>query len=442
MKHTVPRDKNCGLGTIDGFLKNVCFNETSKQYYHVCVNSSGSYQPGSTVKYENAPRSYYDKFSIVSDRCENDPSVYQACGFSTKITRNHKYLCGGYFIDDAEQKVKRFVDCGPDCAVRKNKSSEKEATISGLTSGDTTVCDDKCDDKKYCKDESVCNGFRYGWFCKYPRYSYSGYIPVAGICYYKLNCFSSDDEENCSITENTTAQTCIRFLSKMQVDWSSHWTIPILNYTRCSVFDLDSEYTFPYCYDYMDQTNCTDPERVGGHCYINGYKSNVSKYILCDSPLMIMHPAQLCDDKLENECISPPGSIESCLVHKHKLCDGVFDCDDHSDEENDVCKLAIPGYFKCNRTFNVDKNVEIPISWILDNQTDCVDGADEVKFGLCSKNNSAVSTVSHYVFCGNLSIGEPASMCKDGPDDGCFHIYIVNTSTNCTVPKNNLSDGV
>ena len=69
------------------------------------------------------------------------------------------------------------------------------------------------------------------------------------------------------------------------------------------MFDLRASYTYPYCYDYMDQTNCTDVNRVGGHCLINGYMSTVSKYVLCDSPLITDEERRinLCDDNLESE---------------------------------------------------------------------------------------------------------------------------------------------
>ena len=87
------------------------------------------------------------------------------------------------------------------------------------------------------------------------------------------------------------------------------------------MFDLSSNLP-PYCYGNLDQTNCTDVYKVGGHCLINGYMSNVSKYVVYDSPL-VENPANLCDDNLDSECILP-SEYTSCVVHKHKLCDGII----------------------------------------------------------------------------------------------------------------------
>ena len=111
---------------------------------------------------------------------------------------------------------------------------------------------------------------------------------------------------------------------------------------------------------------------------------------------MVYIITNLCDNNLHNECFSP-SDITNCVVHKHKLCDGVSDCIDSSDEE-DICRFTTLGHFKCNRTFNAKKYMEIPVSWIMDNKTDCLDGEDEKQIGHCLVNGS-VSIVSKYVIC-------------------------------------------
>ena len=156
--------------------------------------------------------------------------------------------------------------------------------------------------------------------------------------------------------------------------------------------------------------------------------STVSKYGTCDSALTT-DPINLCDDGLDGECISPPGS-KNCRVHKHKLCDGVYHCSDHSDENNDICRLSTVGYFKCNRAFNVDRNMEIPVSWILDNQTDCLDGADERNISRCLINGS-ISTASKFVICDNPSKNNPSFMCDGYLDEECFRMILVKSPTNC-----------
>ena len=106
---------------------------------------------------------------------------------------------------------------------------------------------------------------------------------------------------------------------------------------------------------------------------------------LCDEDLKIEFETSvdMCDDQ-ESGCVSPPGS-KNCRVHKHQLCDGVFDCNDSSDEVNDICSHTTAGFFKCDRKFPGDlirQNVSIPVSWLMDNQSDCVDGSDEIDTGL------------------------------------------------------------
>ena len=402
MRNWTPSDKDCSLEEINGFLKPVCFNAIDKQYYHVCVNSRKSYELSVTWEYETGH--YVNKLSSVSSICDNDLRVYQACGFSKKISEFSEYLCGGYFIADTEQEVHYFEECDRDCGSDTNKT--QRYNVRGKT-----VCNNKCDEE-YCEDESDCNGLRYGLYCNVTETKvtteltlYDGsyckgefvrqlmstatfcrvtnienvttytYRPVSSVCDESSDCDNKIDEEYCSDIVQTT-QTCIHYLSKLQDRVIR--TVPIFNYTRCAVFDLSSEDTYPYCYDYLDQTNCTDVNRVGGHCLIGNNTSTVSKYVLCDNPLMSKEERKIkfCDDNLESECISPPDSTD-CTVHKHKLCDGVVDCKDFSDEDSDICRFTTPGKFRCNRTFNMDKEMEIPVSWIWDNHTDCADGKDQ-----------------------------------------------------------------
>ena len=47
-------------------------------------------------------------------------------------------------------------------------------------------------------------------------------------------------------------------------------TVSLLNYTRCSIFDIKSK-PYPHCLKYIDQTNCSDIELVGGYCDMYSY---------------------------------------------------------------------------------------------------------------------------------------------------------------------------
>ena len=77
--------ENCTITTEDGFLKNACFNETKKRHYFKCAHSE--------VYFRHEASNFSFQFDRVTSVCENDPHVYQACGFNTKIT-NSDVLCG------------------------------------------------------------------------------------------------------------------------------------------------------------------------------------------------------------------------------------------------------------------------------------------------------------------------------------------------------------
>ena len=166
--------------------------------------------------------------------------------------------------------------------------------------------------------------------------------------------------------------------------------VPILNYTRCGRIDMSEENTvYPYCWNYLDQTNCTVAQRIGGRCSVNGFMSNISNYVICDSIYKKTgDPINLCDDGLENACFSPFGS-KGCTVHKHKMCDGVNDCANKIDESHYNCR-SLTKRFRCERSFYSKGWLNLPTSWILDDATDCLNGDDEniTIWSLCGTNET------------------------------------------------------
>ena len=369
-------EKNCTLTAVGSFMKNVCFDK-KRSYNFKCYNSNIHY-------YKHSEHS-------ISSVCDNDPHMYQACGvFNTDIT-DTDVLCGGFFCD------KIFIKCGKNCKIDCSASKKSEDSL-------TSLCNDKCD-KNGCEDESDCNGYKYGIYCKNKKF-----IPVNWICNKTEDCDDGEDEKNCNTaTYNTppiTLNTCTHYQS---ASFGGLRTVPIFNYTRCSVFD-----NFPYCLDYTDQTNCSDIERVGGYCLINGFNSSVSKYMVC-------FPTKLCDDGFQNNCISPLTSTK-CEVHKHKMCDTVLDCPDGSDELHDICKYS---KFQCVRRFNTNSKLEIPVSWIMDNEHDCMDGMDE--------------QVGNFRFCGNKT--DKSYRLKES-DEGCKNVYLCPRGDNTYVQFEQLCDGV
>ena len=186
-----------------------------------------------------------------------------------------------------------------------------------------------------CDDESFCGGFHYGIWCTGIHKKYR-YVRPNLMCDGHTMCRNSEDEVNCNATEDTT--TCLNVHNNI--------TVPLTNSTRCSArfyalkFDIYIG-TVSFCEDYIDQTNCSDPQRVGIVCPVKGYMTSVSSQILCLSGARFYNGTapsipQLCDDGLDKACVQ---LSFSCFIHKHFMCNGHEDCQDGSDETHEQCQL-------------------------------------------------------------------------------------------------------
>ena len=356
--------KNCTVTKIrSGFLKHVCFDEDRRKQYYRCVHHDGD----NTVSYDGCYELNHQR--TISHVCKNDQHAYQACGFFTKIT-NSDVLCGGYFCGQQSwYGAHRYIDCrGDDC-----KPENRDCAPSPRN--DTTLCNDICDDYIDCKDESFCkcNGYQYGVNCD-TWWGGERYVPVHRVCDGYEHCDYGSDEKNCNVSDSSV-HTCTHYWKNV--------TVPIHNYTRCSVFDVSNE-EYPYCSNYLDQTNCSDIERVGGYCEVNGYMSTVSKYMLCrETDKKTGMTIKLCEDDIQKECVSLKAD---CTINKHKMCDDVQDCSDGSDEVDDMCdKMSDKFNFTCTRRFQLKRGeASIPVSWIKDGVTDCMRGEEESEWTFCS----------------------------------------------------------
>ena len=387
--------ENCTLATLQsGFLKHACFDVVRNHIFYRCVNSDGYYTAH-----------YSDSLDGVSAVCDNDPHFYQACGFNKKGTVSD-VLCGGYFCRQREAgKVKHeYVQCtGDNCKSASRHCVTKRsfyftASISHPTLN--TSPKDSINESTSPKPSTGSSKFSDGpgqfssssiiitspievtsapyknkvhmIYCKAGRESP---IPVYRVCDGFKDCDNGSDEDNCTLIDSASDKTCTHYL--MKVENNKVQTVPILNFTRCSLFDVSNQ-TYPYCLNYLDQTNCSDTERVGGFCKVNGYMSTVSRYMNCyEYDQKTGRDIQLCDDGIQNKCISP--STSDCRVHRHLICDGVKDCANKSDETHHICGLMTEELdFACKRRFQRQSgDTRIPISWIMDNVTDCMNGEDE-----------------------------------------------------------------
>ena len=399
------------------YLKYVCFDESTKQQYFKCTHSDRYY----TTDFDTY---YVHSFSQI---CDKDPHAYQVCGFGAEVT-NTDVLCKGYICGkkkllgsynyESDRWQERwwgheYIECsGDDCGVDKRDCREELEV-------DTTIkCDDKCD-KWSCEDEGNCNGYQYGITCK--KFREEVYVRVDRICDGSYShCDNRADEKDCDITKtnNTDAKPCIHYERKYSK--SSDKIVPIHDYTRCSVFNTTGG-KYPYCWDYLDQINCPDIERVGGYCEVNGLTSSVSKYVVCyEVDPQTGQSIKLCDDDFQNNCLYP--SINDCEIHKHKLCNGDTDCLDNADEVNDLCEVMTKD-FKCIRRFLPKKGkIELPVSWIMDGEKDCIDGEDEDLdiWKYCSKEFGQIKV----------------------PSKSCENVYNCPRGDKQFVPFDQLCDGV
>ena len=313
------------------------------------------------------------EYSLI---CSNDPFFYQACSLdnpagiieiSDGSTACGRFICtltvptfygdmvsnsSSTNLDDLGGRCDDNFDCKNTYLDEIGCKKDEGYVVlpSGKSALNVSICDGKCD-MRTCEEEANCNGYQYGFYC----YSHE-YLSPTLACNAMGNC-PSRYHERCHVSEETQL-SCLRNLHDSDSEY------PLHDNFRCAAI-LDSK---PYCYNYLDQSNCSDPMIIGLFCDIKGYNSSVSRNKVCVG-------MPLCDDHIDTMCVQ---SSSICFVHKHRLCDFKNDCIDGSDERNTICKNSSLSEVGCTRRLRTNSgNLPIPLAWLKDGKRDCIDGKDE-----------------------------------------------------------------
>ena len=318
-------------------------------------------------------------------KCKNDKESYQGCVASILLDRFTSYnnaICQIKVRNSGGEVIGEII---------RASSSGKEVVLpSGAQTDSNHICNGHCE-LTGCEDEAQCNGFTYGQYCHQEGNITKPikYISPYEICspYHKAQCCQSDKECEAVAMCKEAVPQCN---SSMNRKYGTSYYENLLNMTRCF-----SEYI---CDPAIDQTNCSDPSRVGATCPINGYTSTVSKFRVCGDP-------PLCDDEFDSLCETVS---EQCRVHKHQLCDEVDDCAHNIDEKISICQYQTVQ--TCvRRGGNGIHSLPIPLNWLHDGIRDCINGEDENNWPFCGVGRTQ-RFVSDHNICSNVYLcpsGEP-----------------------------------
>ena len=389
----------CQTVILNSFLKMRCSDKDGNLFYK-CSNSDQFY----SINLDFNPR------NIVSELCDNDTYSYQTCGIipNREMAFSDKALCGGYFcspynwtqmgLQGTGLQYLEIEDwCGATgdsifaantmlcsnvahkCGTGNQTDAQVLVTLqSGRKCSKKQLCNGVCEVYQ-CEDEADCNGYQYGTWCTDSEYySKTRYVPPSDVCNnpakvvgnFESKCKNQTDERDCEGVKGR--DTCRLALRSESYSDNRNSLIPLKNNTRCGAINLKDTHRTK-CIDHTDQTNCSDPSVIAGSCFVHGYRSNISVYIECNSS--VKDGTFVCDEGEEEKCLS---LSPKCYIHKHRQCDDVQDCPNGEDEKVDICEAHTER--TCARKFGRwNTQLEIPLSWLMDDEEDCMEGDDEQK---------------------------------------------------------------
>ena len=404
---------NCSLKVVNGFLKEKCLIDN--EWYFKCVNSYRFYK----VVEMTCTKTRFSKL------CPNDTTFYQACGHRQCSKRDEK-LAVKFDLNLASRFGPEVAACGNlICQSRKSRNGREminsgshfnyreevldlrsaeiinseygslcdetndnvcKNTINGTSinkyvcdgmskknhgktehSGkfhEKVLCNNLCEER-HCEDEAFCNNMTFGLYCRSLFYGDFHYVPPQYLCDGNRNCYFNEDEKDCKNFNDTCLSDSIYLL---QANGMIYGTVSrfLSPRQKCSVLE---NLVCPI--DYKDQMNCTNSTISPMICNVDGYPTTLSEHVICQGSSL-----SLCDDNIDNQCVE---AETKCIIHKHKLCDGIKDCRMGYDEGNLFCHdpFSIPTV-RCVRRLSRD-NLERRLlnGWVLDGVSDCRNNIDE-----------------------------------------------------------------
>eukprot|EP00116_Pleurobrachia_bachei_P001391 sb/3461653/ len=352
------------------------------------------------------------------------------------------YVCESKFLD-----LGWLIGISP-CEDQGDMETVRVGALDYSTRSGTTcnnICDGSMDWErefegtininKWCLEELACNNYQYGYVCQVYTAQLTQILPWQAIA------TGLKDAVTCGylplqngfvheLIHSELEEFCIRHgpynYSTEEVNTSLY---PLTNRTRCFPFQFFSNFLqspnsgMPWCVNGYDQTNCSDPTRVAGKCLIRGYPSTVSTLMTC-----LPGMPGVCDDSMDLQCVQV---TDMCMIHRHKLCDKVKDCEPNLDETKSICGSLSTR--KCIRRFGRRILLPIPFAWVMDGVIDCEGGEDEAdNWQVCGEGRThryrdPSQTCAEVFLCGTdgvesfkntSTIGDPSivSECgKEGP---------------------------